>query len=270
MNLAWPVYGLAIFVTMAMNSSPAQTPMLMKIPITITRVLAGSIAWIGLIPTCVYFAELGYWASHDNLAYRLRSTAWAMAVFGVITVLLSGIAALNIGPSAAAAFIGGYTSFLSILAVAVFFFTVIQLTSVMSWVMKHQKLAAGSADRVRERIEREARFPGTVVTGLACQSCGYSLDGLPHGGCCPECGESYADLTPMPVLDPAKMHLDRNESEIEVLDGENKGIYFNTELDAQGKPKVGGTPFVPDPKADIPEDGDIPLSDSDPEPESDL
>ncbi|MDF1808730.1 MAG: hypothetical protein P1U42_03450 [Phycisphaerales bacterium] len=261
MNACWPIYGLAIYASIAIASPTAPPSMLISVPIAIIRVLSGTIAWIGLIPTCVYFAELGYWASHDNLAYRLRSTAWAMAVFGVISVLLSGIAAMNIAPSAAAAFVNGYTSFLSTIAVAVFFFTVIQLTSVMRWVIKHQVLSSGSADRVKERIEREINTPGIIVTGLACQFCKFNLDGLPHGGSCPNCGESYADLTPLPVLDPAKMNQNRNEEEIEVTDGDNRGIYFNEELDALGKPKAGGTPFVP--KVDIPDEGDIPLSDDD-------
>ncbi len=257
-SLAWPIYGLALLALITLSGA-ANPSTLLKIPLILISVVAGSIAWISLIPTCIYFAELGYWASHDHLAQRLRSTAWAMCVFGVGSVLLSAVAAINIAPSGAAGFTSGFTIFLTMVAVVVFFFTVLQLTSVMGWVIKHQKLVAGSPDRVRERVEREINTPGKIISGLSCRACGFDLDGLPHGGHCPECRESYADVTPLPIIDPAKMHLDRDESEIEIADGENKGIYFNQELDALGKPKATGTPFIPDESA-IPLDGDIPLS----------
>ncbi len=259
-SVAWPIYLLVSMGLSALASRPVSPSALLMVPFSIVHITAGTIAWIGLIPTCVYFAELGHWASHDHLAQRLRSTAWAMAVFGTITVVLSAIAALNIAPSAAAAFLRMFIIFLVVIAVMVFLLTVIQLTSVMKWVIKHQRLAAGSADRVRARIEREITSYGTIVTGLKCQFCNYNLDGLPFGGRCPECGESYADMTPLPILDPAKMHLDRDESEIEVEEGDNRGIYFNQELDAFGKPKVAGLRFEPEDNP-IPDEGDIPLVD---------
>ncbi len=263
-SAAWPVYLLVSMGISTLTSKPTPPSALLMVPLSIVHIIAGTIAWVGLMPTCVYFAELGHWASHDHLAQRLRSTAWAMAVFGTITVILSAIAALNIPPSAAAAFLRMFIIFLVVIAVIVFLLTIIQLTSVMKWVIKHQKLAAGSADRVRARIEREITSHGTIVTGLKCQFCNYDLDGLPFGGHCPECGESYADMTPLPILDPAKMHLDRDESEIEVVEGDNRGIYFNQELDAYGKPKASGQPFEPIDNP-IPDEGDIPLVDEPPQ-----
>ncbi len=259
-SIAWPIYLLASMSIAALTSKPTPPSALLMAPLSLTHLASGTIAWIGLMPTCVYFAELGHWASHDHLAQRLRSTAWAMAVFGTITVVLSAIAALNIAPSDAAAFLRMFIIFLVVIAVVVFLLTVIELTSVMKWVIKHQKLAAGSADRVRARIEREITAHGTIATGLKCQVCNYDLDGLPFGGYCPECGESYADMTPLPILDPAKMHLDRDESEIEIEEGNNRGIYFNQELDAFGKPKTTGHRFEPEDDP-IPDQGDIPLVD---------
>jgi hypothetical protein len=261
-SIAWVIYGLSIYAIIMVTSRAVGAPSPgMMIPLSITHFVFGAIAWLGLIPTCIYFAELAYWASHDHIAERLRSSAWAMAVFGVFSVVLTAIVKLNIAPSAAAGFIRIFTMMIVVFAVVIFFFTIIQLISVMKWVIKHQSLAVGSADRVRERIERDINAHGTITTGLICRSCGYDLDGLPFGGACPECGESYADITPMPILDPATMHTDRDESVIEIIEGDNKGIYFNTELDAEGKPKPGGVAYTP--SMDIPDDGDIPLADED-------
>jgi len=259
MSAAWPIYLLSSMAFLAVQSTAKPSPVL-TIPLSIVIFIAGTVAWIGLMPACVYFAELGHWASHNNLAQRLRSTAWVMAVFGTLTVVLTGIGALNIAPSSAALFARIFTIFMVIIAVGVFLFTVIQLGSVMKWVIKHQQLAAGSAERVRARIEHDSLPPSTVVTDLRCLRCKYDLEGLPFGGLCPECGESYADRTPMPILDPANMHLDRDESVIDVEEGDNRGIYFNQELDAFGKPKSSAHAYEPVDDG-IPDEGDIPLSD---------
>lgn len=262
-SAAWPLYALLLLGLSLLNNgaTPANPPSpLLNIPLIILMFCSGIIAWIGIIPTCIYFAELSYWASHDHLANRLRSTAWVMAVCGTIGALMLGIAVLRIGPSDAAGVVSGIMFVLVTIAAIVFQFTVIQLGLVMNWVIKHQKMAAGSSDRVRERIEREIKSPaGLITTGLLCRGCKYELDGLPFGGHCPECGESYADFTPNPILDPAKMHLDRDVSEIIIEEGENKGIYFNTELDPYGKPRSDGIAYIPNEDA-VPLDGDIPLS----------
>lgn len=263
MSSAWPLYVLLTITIFFLNRATATPSQILTIPLLIVSFITGIIAWVGLLPTCVYFAEVAYWASHDYLAERLRSTAWAMAVFGTLSVLLTGIASAGIAPSSAAAFVNIFTILLSVLAVIVFLFTVIQLTSVMTWVIKHQDLAAGSQDRVLERINHDINSPGTVAAGMLCISCKYDLEGLPYGGSCPECGLSYAHLTPLPILDPAKMHSDRDETEIEIEEGQNKGIYFNDELDAYGKPRATGVPFTPT-NLDIPDEGDIPLADAEP------
>ena len=270
-SAAWPIYLLAGIALAAVNST-ANPSRVLSIPLSIILLISGTIAWIGLLPVCVYFAELGHWASHNNLAQRLRSTAWVMAVFGTLTVVLTAIGALNIAPSGAALFTSVFTLIMVLIAVIVFLLTVIELTSVMRWVVKHQQLAAGSAERVRARVEHDSLPISTMVTDLHCLRCKYDLEGLPFGGLCPECGESYADRTPMPILDPANKHLDRDESVIDVEDGDNRGIYFNQELDAYGKPKPSGHAFEPIDDG-IPDEGDIPLSDEhfgpdDPDPKS--
>jgi hypothetical protein len=267
MSAAWPIYTLATIIIFYSNTAATPPGRAFIIPLSILSFISGIIAWIGLLPTCVYFAEVAFWASHNHLAERLRSTAWAMAVFGTISVLLTGISSMGIAPSSAAAFASIFTIMLSVLAVVVFLFTVVQLTSVMTWVIKHQSLAAGSHDRVLDRINHDINSPGTVAAGMLCRSCKYDLEGCPYGGACPECGLSYADITPMPILDPAKMHNDHDESEIEVAQGENRGIYFNSELDAYGKPRSSSNPYAPD-MNNIPDEGDIPLSDDHPDVEN--
>ncbi len=261
MNATWLVYAMLLMAFHAVSSAPNPSGLL-TVPIIILLILTGAIAWAAFIPTSIYFAELSYWASHDNFAQRLRGTAWAMAVFGTLAVLLSAISMINIAVSPAASFLLIFVMIILVIAFVTFFITVLQLASVMSWVVKHQRMAEGSSQRVRERIERDIARPGTIATGLHCEYCDYDLDGLPLGGVCPECGESFADQTStVMVLDPAKMYKDRDESEIEVSEGDQrKGIYFNSEMDAFGKPKASGQTFDGFEQA-IPDEGDIPLSD---------
>lgn len=268
-NLIWPIYGLSMLAVSSMMGGPTAPTMLIKLPLFLILFVTGAVSWISLIPTCIYLAELSYWASNERLAQRLRGTAWTMAFFGILTVLLTAIRAINIGPSSAAAFLSVFTILILVICVFVFLIAVLQLSSVMNWVIKHQHMSAGSSDRVRKRIERDIQGPGKFVTGIICDVCKYDLDGLPHGGKCPECGEPYFDTdheAPV-ILDPANMHLDRDRTEIEIEEGDSKGIYFNSELDAYGKPKIDGHAFtptdIPNPDDSLPDEGDIPLADGD-------
>ncbi len=273
--LAWPFYSLSYLAFVAVSSPAASgastnavgSAILIWVLGLIT-VLSGIVAWFSLIPTSIYFAEICYWASHDNLADRLRGAAWTLAVFGTIAAILGGLA-VGAG-SPVAFFIGVFFYIIVALALVVFGVTTIQIGSVLTWVIKHQTLAAGSAERIRQRVQRETSRPGHIATDMSCLACGYDLRGLPFGGECPECGESYADRTPMPTRDPARTPSYHDNTPLDIDEtGENKGVFFNDQLDASGKPKPGGVPYTP--QVEVPDEGDIPLSmdDQDAPPEED-
>lgn len=258
-SFAWPVYSLSSLgqgLMIAPGGGGATGPGLLLGVLSVITMLTGITAWFSLIPTSVYFAEISYWASHNNLSDRLRATAWSLAVFGTIGAILTAMAVL--AGSTAAIFVGIIIWLIIALTLVIFGLTTIQLRAVMSWVIRHQVLAAGSPERIRKRMERETMRPGHIATELFCHRCGYDLLGLPFGGDCPECGESYADFTPMPVRDPAKMPSYHDNSELELEKGEGRGVYFNDQLDASGKPKAGDVPYTP--QIEVPDEGDIPLS----------
>lgn len=256
LNLAWPVSALLAAALAALKSTTTGGPAFVVGTLTVLRALTGIIAWLGMIPTSIYLAELAYWSSNDNLAHRMRGAAWILAVVGTITAVLTGFGLL-LG-SSALLFVAVFPGILIFCTVVVYNFTIIQMTSVMHEVIKHQKLAAGSFARVEERRKREERYRGRIVDDTFCEECGYNLIGLEQGGNCPECGTSYAGQSPMSVRDPARTPSYHDNSDLEVEQGENKGVYFNDQLDATGKPKATGVPYTP--ATEVPDDGDIPLS----------
>ncbi|MBL4590469.1 MAG: hypothetical protein JKY96_00775 [Phycisphaerales bacterium] len=184
--------------------------------------LSSLVSWVGLVPTSIYIGDLAFWSSNESIGIRLRSTAWAMGVFGSALVLMSAIVMVDLPFSAAAGFIGVFCFLIVFIAVLFFIVTIFQFTGVLRWVIKHQLYSAGSRDRIAERINAREMNPGQVSNGLRCRKCKYDLDGLPFGGHCPECGESYADQTPLPIRDPA---LDaRDTPEIELADSTHQDI----------------------------------------------
>ncbi|MCA9303113.1 MAG: hypothetical protein KC996_03220 [Phycisphaerales bacterium] len=207
------------------------------------------ISWIGLVPTSIYIGDLAFWSSNESVGIRLRSTAWAMGVFGTILAITSVIALTGLPARGIAGFVGIFAFVIVAISVLVFMVTIFQFTNVLWWVIKHQEYAAGSRDRIAERIARESTHPGRVATGLRCRKCKYDLNGLPYGGHCPECGESYADQTPLPIRDPALSV--RDEPDLELVESTHQEIIPSDQLDAFGNRRP------PKPEED---DGPIPLA----------
>lgn len=238
-SYGWGIQWLFLYFTLASVCSPTWTSAIGTETLMTGYAVFSLIGWLGLIPASVYIGDLAFWSAHETIGARLRSTAWAMSVFGLLTVLTALIMPL--------------ISFMLLVATAgatlVFLISILQVTNVLHWVIKHQEYAAGSRDRIAERVQRESTHRGCVSTGLRCRKCKYDLNGLPHGGCCPECGESYADITPIPVRDPAKSV--RNEPDLELVESTHQEIIPSDQLDTLGNRRP--------PKPDE-DDGPIPLA----------
>lgn len=256
LNLAWPAAALVSAILAALRSSTSGGPPYIVDTLTVLRDLIGIIAWLGMIPTSIYLAELAYWSSNNHLAQRMRGAAWILAVVGTITIVIRGSGLVFNSP--VLLFVAIFPSILIFLTIVVYNFTFIQMTGVMHEVIKHQRLAAGSFARVEERRKREEKYRGRIVDDTYCDECGYNLIGLEQGGRCPECGTSFGSGNAGNIRDPARTPSYHDNSDLAVEQGENKGVYFNDQLDASGKPKAGGVPYTP--ATQVPDEGDIPLA----------
>lgn len=248
-SIAWTLKVIFLFAFIAITSAPAPANNFGVWSLAAGYLIFSLISWIGLVPTSIYIGDQAFWASNEGIGIRLRSTAWAMGVFGTILALTSVIVMTGLPASGFAGFVGLFAFVIVAISVLVFMVTIFQFTNVLWWVIKHQVYAAGSRDRIAERVERESMHPGCVATGLRCRRCKYDLNGLPHGGTCPECGESYADQTPLPIRDPALSV--RDEPDLELVDSTHQEIIPSDQLDAFGKRRA--------PKLDE-DDGPIPLA----------
>lgn len=161
------------------------------------RVLGGLGAYLSLIPLCIYVGELAFWMSDDTGGWRLRAAAWAMAVFGTLLMLCVGLTAIGVTIVAWLAF---WISIVVVVAAVSFAWSVVQCAGLASWVLRYQNQVEGRAERITERLRERVEHGGKVTGDTFCRGCGYSLRGLPNGGRCPECGESYADITPFPIF----------------------------------------------------------------------
>jgi predicted Zn-ribbon and HTH transcriptional regulator len=204
---AWPV-SVIIGAVAEIAAPVAPAPGTPAAPVSILfgvlialRVLAGVASYAALIPICIFVGDMAFWMSDDSGGWRLRAAAWAMAIFGTISMLGLGLAGLGFGIGNVLLF---GPPFIVFVAQIVFFWSVMGCASLASWVLRYQDQNEGRVERITERLRDRSERGGTVAGSMPCLHCGYELRGLPHGGNCPECGQSYAHLTPMPIRDPAK------------------------------------------------------------------
>lgn len=217
-SFAWPCW-ISLIVSAAMmariaaaGGTPLGSPMVYNILIA----AAGMIAWIGLIPVSVYFAEMAYWASDDRLANRLRATAWVMVVFGIATVVSNLVARSTLPIAAPARIVQAWASIFSFGATVVLFYSIFRMTTLLNWVLSHQKLSAQRYDRINARIESDLDRRGEIATPTSCDQCGYNLQGLPKDGRCPECGNTFGSPQLFPIRDPASDTPTHDQAEIGV------------------------------------------------------
>lgn len=211
----WPAFALLSAVASAMLASAAsnQTPVgLLGGVVVVLAAIVGLAFYLSLIPVCVFVGDMAFWMSDDTGGWRLRAAAWAMTIFGTLSMF--GLLLMGIGVG-----IGGllfvWCSIVVTIAELVFFWSVIGCISLINWVLRYQDQIEGRAERITERLNDKTTRGGRVAGSTPCRRCGYDLRGLPFGGRCPECGESYADITPLPIIDPAK-RAPRDESPIEL------------------------------------------------------
>lgn len=210
-------------------------------------------SWIGLIPLSVYLSSLAYWASDHTAANKLQGTAWVMCAAGIARALAEILARTSLPIAGFSNIVAFWMGIILFFAMMFLLLQILRLGSSIAWVIKHQEARAGSLERVRRRIRDRASSPNRVVD-MSCNGCGYELSGLPLGGVCPECGESYADRTGRPIRDPARDRVRRDTSDIPI-----EGLEFDPDRDAP-EPRVA--PPV-EPEIEVPEEGDIPLAGDD-------
>ncbi|HCT46570.1 MAG: hypothetical protein CMJ35_06985 [Phycisphaerae bacterium] len=255
-NLTWPARTLITAAIFALQSNPAGGSISAINALAVLGTIVQIASWVCMIPTSIYLAELAYWASHDNLAHRMRGAAWILAVIGTLVAVMTGLSIVFTSPLILV--LTFLPAMIVLVTILVYNFTFIQMTLVMHHVIYHQHLVATSFERKEARRKKEEQYKGRIVDDTPCDRCGYNLIGLEPGSPCPECGTLVSHPTVPAIRDPAKTPSYHDNSDLEVEQGENKGVFFNDQLDAYGKPKSTGVAYTP--AIEVPDDGEIPLA----------
>lgn len=247
LSIAWPCWIFLMTIGAVAPNIGA------SMPFEILAAVVGLVAWIGLIPACVYFAELSYWAADEWLSNRLRAVAWFMTVFGVLALTAKFLSITSLPISAPAKLVYIWTYAISFIATLVLFHSVFRMSILMNWVLGHQAASADKYKRLAERTERHMNHQGKHSTKTPCEYCSYDLIGLPYNGYCPECGEQYGEGKPLLSGDPGIKRTPHDDTPIEVADSSG-----GTVRHARGL----GLPLedLPTPEYDDDGEGDIPLA----------
>lgn len=116
-------------------------------PTAILAALATLIGIIGLVPTSVLLARYAEWVPDNDLSWRMRTSAWSMAVFGSL-IVLTGVTPPGL-PSLA-----GIIPFVLWLGLAMFWVFFLAGVGVLFWSIG-QLAAAGWAAKENHRIREE-------------------------------------------------------------------------------------------------------------------
>jgi predicted RNA-binding Zn-ribbon protein involved in translation (DUF1610 family) len=251
---AWPSW-IMLIVAAAMISQTGSVSMIHRFAIA----SVGLIAWVALIPVCVYFAELAYWAADDRLATRLRGTAWVMMVFGVLAVISRLLSMTSLPISDPAKFVHIWTTIFSFGATIVLFWSMFRMSMVLNWALSHQRISAEKHIRLARRIENQMNHQSSISAQTDCHTCGYNLEGLAFTGVCPECGDPYGQPEGiMGIRDPALDAPRHDDTPIQMADSSGSEVTHRSGLDSP----ISDSPPVAPPSHEYDEHRDsIPLVD---------
>lgn len=253
--LAWPLL-ILLGLFQATPFGAAMNPVAFNIFATIVGVLA----WISLIPTCIYFAEMSYWASDLYLAGKLRATAWVMVVFGVINAVSSILSLTSLPIASPSQLVFIWTRVFLVLATLYLLYSVYRIWSLLNWVLGHQRVSADKHARLAARIESELGGNTGIPTELKCEYCSYNLQGLARSGLCPECGEAYGGGSSYTVPDTRRDQPVADHDPISLADSTGGSVTHRSTLGEN----LDNPPSDPNPNSESnpdPDPGSIPLAD---------
>lgn len=264
-----------LFVVFSLASQASTGVSVLGPTLDVAAGIAGLAAFAGLIPISIFVAELEFWMSDDTGGWQLRGAAWMMVIFGALAMILTVIAS---------PFFAFWAFLVVAVAAGILFWHILGCVTQARWVLRYQVQNEGRAERISQRVRDRTERGGTVAGSMPCLECGYELRGLPYGGRCPECGESYAEHTPLPIHrpfaakrpgedDPIDLDLDEH-APIQII--QSKPAAFGkpaSDTTPSEKPRTGLTPedhtesirIPPPPAAD--DDAPIPLAGDEDEPD---
>jgi len=252
LSLAWPAWIMLMVYGLKTGTIGPGGAGGVTMAYSVLVAIVGLFAWIGLIPACIYFAELSYWAADQWLANRLRATAWVMTVFGTIMIVTKLLTLTSLPIAQPSKFVNLWTSIFSFLATTVLFYSMFRMSILLGWVLGHQNISADKHTRLAARIENQMSQGSKISSKTPCEDCGYDLKGLAYTGNCPECGSAYGDGLQFPIRDPADDKPKHDGTALGVVDSTHGKVTHSRPL---------GVPLEDIGDHEIEDGGAIPLAD---------